>query len=98
MHARREREKYEKMGRYAFFFICDERQNFLFSLAKWNGLVLNIAIGLQVILGALVTGLSSAISPSKVRNISTFTFKKKPPRLIFKMLIRLGGRHDINPG
>jgi SMODS and SLOG-associating 2TM effector domain len=55
---------------------CDERQNvifFFFSLAKWNGLVLNIAIGLQVILGALVTGLSSAISPSKVRNIYNFS-------------------------
>ena len=83
MHARREREKYEKMGRYASFSLFVTRGRTLssfFSLAKWNGLVLNIAIGLQVILGALVTGLSSAISPSKVRNIYNFQlFKNNRP-------------------
>jgi hypothetical protein len=31
-----------------------------------NGYSLNAAIGLQVILGALVTGLSAAIKPEKV--------------------------------
>ena len=34
--------------------------------ALFNGWILNIAIGLQVLLGALVTGLSSTIKPSKV--------------------------------
>jgi len=34
--------------------------------AKWNGLALNFAIALQIILGALITALSSAIKPSKV--------------------------------
>jgi len=34
--------------------------------AKWNGLALNLAIALQIILGALITALSSALKPSKV--------------------------------
>jgi SMODS and SLOG-associating 2TM effector domain len=61
---------------------CDEKAELFLFLAKWNGLVLNIAIGLQVILGALVTGLSSAISPSKVKeyfNFSAFLKNIKNP-------------------
>jgi len=34
--------------------------------AKWNGMFLNIALGLQLLLGALVTGLSAAVSPKHV--------------------------------
>ena len=34
--------------------------------AMLNGYTLNAAIGMQVVLGALVTGLSSALAPGKV--------------------------------
>jgi len=41
------------------------------SNARWHVWILNIAVGLQVLLGALVTGLASTIKPSKVGATST---------------------------
>lgn len=46
-----------------------------------NGYALNMAIGLQVILGALVTGLSAAVSANRVR-LPLFSASGPPsPRL-----------------
>lgn len=45
---------------------------FYFILATLTGYLLNLAIGLQVLLGALVTGLSAAVSPSRVSLFPTF--------------------------
>ena len=47
--------------------------------AKWTGLVLNIAIGLQVLLGSLTTGLSAqAVSGAKSVNKYLLFFKHDP--------------------
>jgi hypothetical protein len=39
--------------------------------ALWTGYALNIAIGLQVLLGALTTGLAAAVTSGKQAQIST---------------------------
>ena len=42
--------------------------------AKWTGLMINIAIGLQVFLGALTTALGSALSGKNVRALMLHCF------------------------
>jgi hypothetical protein len=64
-----------------------------------NGYSLNLAIGLQVVLGALVTGLSAAIKPTKVSQISV-SFKLPLSATPFLTLLSarfLGGHHDCHP-
>ena len=45
------------------FWVCSDDVRFQ---AKWTGLALNIAIGLQVLLGALTTGISAALQGKQV--------------------------------
>jgi TPP-dependent indolepyruvate ferredoxin oxidoreductase alpha subunit len=46
-----------------FFWVCSDDVRFE---AKWTSYALNIAIGLQVLLGALTTGISAALSGKQV--------------------------------
>jgi len=50
---------------------AEKRQNEYAFRAKWTGYVLNIAIGLQVLLGSLTTGLSAAATSGKSAAVQT---------------------------
>jgi|SRR5882762_5242626 len=66
-----EKAKYERKGRFNLLLLLGGPSIYsiftdALSPAMMNGYALNLAIGLQVILGALVTGLSSVVSPARV--------------------------------
>jgi hypothetical protein len=46
--------------------------------AKWTGLVINIAIGLQVFFGALTTGLGAALGGKSVRGVNATLLRDLP--------------------
>jgi hypothetical protein len=56
--------------------------------AKWTNIVMNIAIGLQVFLGALTTGLGAALSGKKSVHSLNVTLLRDLPDIFARHLLR----------
>ena len=62
-----------------------------------NGYMLNAAIGLQVLLGALVTGLAAAVSPARVSLCAFHLLSLTSPDLIQGRLDNFHPRWSRHP-
>ncbi len=52
--------------RYGWIIVCPWKKDPFLYVAKLTGLALNIAIGLQVLVGALITGISALVTGHNV--------------------------------
>jgi hypothetical protein len=68
--AESERSKYASKGAFKFCDVVASTLTGCIRLAKMTGLALNIAIGLQVVIGALITGLAAVTTGRHVRFLS----------------------------
>jgi SMODS and SLOG-associating 2TM effector domain len=75
--ARRERDTYARSGTsiYSLSLMPIDRVSHLIAfIAKYYGMALNVAIGLQVVIGAITTGVAAATTGRSVSNHCILVF------------------------